>query len=119
MDVFMGWYLFDRHREARPSARVLYLPQNQPRFSPEEDALHKALTQAKHSVFELVKHRATPSCCATFPTARSTTCRHAVKAGSQGRRVRSGACFPKAKATVFANRLLLHPKEAYKFIESR
>src|ERR1700730_7397963 len=54
MDVFMGWYLFDRPLDKHELPPVfLYYRKNQPGFTPEEDVRFMALTLSKHSVFEL------------------------------------------------------------------
>ncbi|HEY8280390.1 MAG TPA: hypothetical protein VIH99_12250 [Bdellovibrionota bacterium] len=121
MDVFMSWYLFDRPLEKHDLPPVyLYYRKNQPNFSPEEDALHKALTQAKHSIFELVKPKGNSLVLRDLSNGQKFEVQDMqFKAGFSKGDVFEARLIPEGKAFVFANGFCFHPKEAYKFIESQ
>jgi len=121
MDVFMGWYLFDRPLEKHDLPPVfLYYRKNQPNFTPEEDALHKALTQAKHSVFELVKHKSDALVLRDLSNGKKYDVNDTqFKAGFSKGDVFEARLLPEGKGYIFANGFCFHPKEAYKFIESQ
>ncbi len=121
MDVFMGWYLFDRPLEKHDLPPIfLFYRKNQSHFSPEEDAVHKALTLAKHSIFELLKQKGS----SLFLRDLSNGQKYEVqdlqfKAGFSKGDVFEARLIPDGKSFVFANGFCFHPKEAFKFIESQ
>ncbi len=121
MDVFMGWYLFDRPLEKHdlPPA-YLYYRKNASTFSPEQEALFKALTLTKHSVFELLKHKDTSLVVRDLSNKEKYDVQDLqFKAGFSKGDIFEARLVPDDKAYVFANGFCFHPKEAFKFIESQ
>jgi hypothetical protein len=121
MDVFMGWYLFDRPLEKHDLPPVfLYYRKNQGEFSPEEEPLFKALTLAKHSVFELLKQKGTSLVVRDLSNREKYEVQDLeFRAGFSKGDVFEARLIPEGKAFVFANGFCFHPKEAFKFIESQ
>lgn len=121
MDVFMGWYLFDRPLEKHdlPPA-FLYYRKNSPTFSPEEEALFKALTETKHSIFELLKQKDSSLVVRDLSNKEKYDVKDLeFKAGFSKGDIFEARLVPEGKAYVFANGFCFHPKEAFKFIESQ
>ena len=121
MDVFMGWYLFDRPLEKHDLPPVyLYYRKNQARFSPEEDSVYKALTLSKHSIFELVKQKGNSLLLRDLSKGQKFEVQDMqFKAGFSKGDVFEARLVPEGKSYVFANGFCFHPKEAFKFIESQ
>jgi hypothetical protein len=121
MDVFMGWYLFDRPLEKHDLPPIfLFYRKNQPRFSADEDIVYKALTQAKHSVFELVKQKSEVLILRDLSNGKKYDVQDSqFNAGFSKGDVFEARLVPDGKTYVFANGFCFHPKEAYKFIESQ
>lgn len=121
MDVFMGWYLFDRPLEKHDLPPVfLYYRKNQSRFTPEEDTVHKALTLSKHSIFELVKQKGNSLLLRDLSNGQKFEVQDLqFKAGFSKGDVFEARLVPEGKGYVFANGFCFHPKEAFKFIESQ
>jgi len=121
MDVFMAWYLFDRPLEKHDLPPVfLYYRKNQSRFAPEEDAVHKALTLSKHSIFELVKQKGNSLMLRDLSNGHKFEVQDIqFKAGFSRGDVFEARLIPEGKVFVFANGFCFHPKEAFKFIESQ
>lgn len=121
MDVFMGWYLFDRPLEKHDLPPVyLFYRKGQPNFSPDEDAIYKALTLAKHSVFELIRQKGTSLLLRDLSNGQKFEVQDLqFKAGFSKGDVFEARLVPEEKNFVFANGFCFHPKEAYKFIESQ
>lgn len=121
MDVFMGWYLFDRPLEKHDLPPVyLYYRKNQARFSPEEDSVYKALTLSKHSIFELVKQKGNSLLLRDLSNGQKFEVQDMqFKAGFSKGDVFEARLVPEGKSYVFANGFCFHPKEAFKFIESQ
>jgi hypothetical protein len=121
MDVFMGWYLFDRPLEKHDLPPVfLYYRKNAPTFTPEQDALYKALTMVKHSVFELIKQKDSSLVVRDLSNGEKFEVKDVeVHAGFSKADVFEARLVPDGKAYVFGNGFCFHPKEAYKFIESQ
>jgi hypothetical protein len=121
MDVFMGWYLFDRPLDKHDLPPVfLYYRKNAPTFTPEQDALFRALTMFKHSVFELVKQKDTSITVRDLSTGEKYDVKDVeFRAGFSKGDVFEARLVPDGKAYVFANGFCFHPKEAFKFIDSQ
>lgn len=121
MDVFMGWYLFDRPLEKHDLPPVfLYYRKTQQTFSPAEETLYKALTLSKHSIFELVKQKGSSLLLRDLSNGvKSEVQDMQFKAGFSKGDVFEARLIPEGKGYVFANGFCFHPKEAYKFIESQ
>jgi hypothetical protein len=121
MDVFMGWYLFDRPLEKHDLPPIfLYYRKNQSRFTTAEDALYKALTLAKHSIFELAKQKGNALHLRDLSTGQTFEVQDVqFKAGFSKGDVFEARLVPEGKGFVFANGFCFHPKEAFKFIESQ
>ena len=121
MDVFMGWYLFDRPLDKHDLPPVvLFQRKNASSYSAEEEANFRALTMNKHSVFELIKQKGTSL------VLRDLSSKDKFEVNDSEFRVgfSKGDLFearlvPDGKTYVFANGFCFHPKEAYKFIESQ
>jgi len=121
MDVFMGWYLFDRPLEKHDLPPVfLYYRKNASTFSPEDEEVFKALTFTKHSVFELSKHKDTSLVVRDLSNKEKYDVQDLeFRAGFSKGDVFEARLIPDGKNYVFANGFCFHPKEAFKFIESQ
>jgi hypothetical protein len=121
MDVFMGWYLFDRPLEKNDLPPVfLYYRKNAANFSAEEEALFKALALTKHSVFELLKQKDNSLVLRDLSNKEKYEVKDLqFRAGFSKGDVFEARLIPEGKAYVFANGFCFHPKEAFKFIESQ
>lgn len=121
MDVFMGWYLFDRPLEKHdlPPAFLFYR-KNASGFSPEDDALFKGLTMVRHSIFELLKQKESALQLRDLSNGEKLEVRDMqFRAGFSKGDVFEARLVPDGKAYVFVNGFCFHPKEAYKFIEAQ
>lgn len=121
MDVFMGWFIFDRPLDKHdlPPA-LLYYRKNAATFSPEQEVLFKALTLTKHSVFELLKQKDTSLVVRDLSNKEKYDVQDLqFRAGFSKGDVFEARLVPEGKAYVFANGFCFHPKEAFKFIESQ
>jgi len=121
MDVFMSWYLFDRPLEKHDLPPVLlYFRKNQPQFSSDDVPLYEALTQARHSVFELLKQKGSSLLLRDLSTGKKFEVQDLqFKAGFSKGDVFEARLIPEGKGFIFANGFCFHPKEAFKFIESQ
>lgn len=121
MDVFMGWYIFDRPLEKHDLPPVyLYYRKNSSSLAGDAEPTFKALTQAKHSVFELVKQRDTSFVLRDLSNGEKYEVQdEQARAGFSKGDIFEARLIPEGKGYVFANGFCFHPKEAYKFIESQ
>lgn len=121
MDVFMGWYLFDRPLDKHDLPPVLlYYRKNLASFSQDEQMAYKALTESKHSVYELLKQKELSISLRDL----SNGLKYEVKelqfrVGFSKGDIFQARLIPFGKAYVFANGFCFHPKEGAKFIESQ
>ncbi|MGZ3695412.1 MAG: hypothetical protein ACXWQO_14945 [Bdellovibrionota bacterium] len=121
MDVFMGWYLFDRPLEKHDLPPVfLYYRKNGPSLPPDMEPAFKALTLSKHSVYELVKQRDTAFVLRDLSNGEKFEVQdEQARAGFSKGDIFEARLVPEGKGYVFANGFCFHPKEGYKFIESQ
>jgi hypothetical protein len=121
MDVFMSWYLFDRPLEKHDLPPVfLYYRKNSALLAPTDEPNFRALTQAKHSVFELVKQRDKAFVLRDLSNGEKyEVIDEQGRAGFSKGDIFEARLIPEGKNFVFANGFCFHPKEAYKFIESQ
>lgn len=121
MDVFMGWFIFDRPLDKHdlPPA-LLYYRKNMGTFSPEEEEAFKALTHSKHSVFELLKQKDKSIVLRDLSSRDKFEVEELqFRAGFSKGDIFEARLIPNKKSYVFANGFCFHPKDAYKFIESQ
>lgn len=119
MDVFMGWYLFDRPLNNFDLPPVqLYFRKNLEKMSPEDKKIFEALTTARHSVYELVKHKDDAL------VLQDLSNREKVEVVDSNYRaifskgdIFEARLIPVGKQFIFTNGFCMHPKEATKFIE--
>jgi len=119
MDVFMGWYLFDRPLEKHDLPPVfMYYRKNSTTLAGEDADLYRHLTESRHSVFELAKQKGT----ALVLRDLSGGGKYEVEdfkfhVGFSKGDIFEARLIPNGKKYVFANGFCFHPKEAAKFIE--
>lgn len=121
MDVFMGWFLFDRPLDQHDLPPVyLYYRKNSEKFAPTDEALFRALTLTKHSVFELLKQKENSLVLRDLSNREKYDVQDLqFKAGFSKGDIFEARLVPEGKAYVFANGFCFHPKEAFKFIEAQ
>ena len=121
MDVFMGWYLFDRPLEQHDLPPVLlYYRKNLGTLASEQEALYKALTEFRHSIFELLKQKDSTYIVRDLSNKEKYEVQDSqFRAGFSKGDVFEARLIPEGGGYVFANGFCFHPKEAYKFIESQ
>lgn len=121
MDVFMGWYVFDRPLDAHdlPPA-FLYYRKNMSKFSPEDQVSYKALTETKHSVFEMLKQKELSLTLRDLSNGQKYEVKELqYRVGFSKGDIFQARLIPFGKSFVFANGFCFHPKEAAKFIEAQ
>ncbi len=118
MDMFMGWYLFDRPLKAHDLPPVtLFYRKNREQLAPEEEPKFRALTEVKHSVFELLKIREGELGLRDLANRQKfDVLDDRLKAGFSKGDIFEARLVPDGKSYVFIDGFCFHPKEAFKFI---
>lgn len=121
MDLFMGWYLFDRplnHHELPPA--LLFYRKHADSVPPEEAALYKSLTEIRHSIYEILKQKGISLTLKDLSTGEKYEVDDLkFRVGFSKGDIFEARLIPDGKKFVFANGFCFHPKEAYKFIETQ
>jgi len=119
MDIFMGWYLFDRpltKHELPPV--VLYHRKGAAGFSQELEVIFRAFTQNKHSIFELLKQKGNSFVLKDLAGGEKYEVNdEEFRVGFSRGDLFEARLVPDGKGYVFANGFCFHPKDASKFIE--
>jgi hypothetical protein len=122
MDIFMGWYLFDRPLRQFDLAPVhLYYRKNLEKFSATEESLYKKLTETRHSIYELLKQKNNLLVLRDLSTGyKVDVIDNNFNMGFSKGDIFEARLIPlEKKSFCFASGFCFHPKEAYKFIESQ
>ena len=121
MDLFMGWYLFDRPLNVEQLSPVqLYFRKNMETFPPGEKEIYKSLTETVHSVYELMKERTDGLLLRDVGSGDKLEVEERkMKLGFSKGDIFEARLIPLGKKYAFANGFCFHPKEAFKFIESQ
>jgi hypothetical protein len=119
MDVFMGWYVFDRPlaQHDLPPA-LLFFRRSQSTLTTEELPLYEAIIKNVHSVFEMLKQKGDLFSLRDLSTGNKFEVfdQH-YKAGFSKGDIFEARLIPDAGRYLFAQGFCFHPKEAMKFIE--
>jgi hypothetical protein len=121
MDVFMGWYLFDRplNKHELPPV-ILYYRKTGMNLAQPEAELFKALTETRHSVYEVVKQKGNFLFLKDVGSGEKYEVEETkFRAGFSKGDLFEARLIPDGKKFLFANGFCFHPKEATKFIESQ
>lgn len=121
MDVFMGWYLFDRplHKHELPPV-ILYYRKNSANLDAEQNALFRALTETRHSVYEVIKQKGTLLYLKDVGSGDKFEVEETkFRAGFSKGDLFEARLIPDGDRFLFANGFCFHPKEAAKFIEAQ
>jgi len=121
MDVFMGWYLFDRPLNNFDLSPVqLFFRKNISGFSEEQKTAYQALIDFRHSIYELVKMKDS-----SF-VLRDLSNKEKLEVADVNYRavfskgdIFEARLIPLQKQFMFTNGFCMHPKEAIKFIETQ
>ncbi len=118
MDMFMGWFLFDRPLNQHDLPPVLlYYRRNRDKFSGDEEVIFRSLTETKHSVFELLKLKEGDMTLRDLGNKdKYDITENEYRVGFSKGDVFEARLVPQGKIWVFANGFCFHPKDAFKFI---
>ena len=121
MDLFMGWYLFDRPlREHQLPPVSLYYRKNLNTIERDFVPVYKALTEFKHSIYELVKVRTDSIVIRDLGNGEKYDVDNAGgRLGFSRGDLFEARIIPVEDNFFFANGFCFHPKGATKFIESQ
>lgn len=121
MDLFMGWYLFDRplNKHELPPV-ILYFRKNQTTLPDAELETFRALTETRHSVFELLKQKSDGLYLRDVGNGKKFEVEETkFRAGFSKGDLFEARLIPNSGKYLFASGFCFHPKEATKFIESQ
>lgn len=121
MDVFMGWYLFDRPLNKFDLSPVqLFFRKNIGNLSEEQRKVFPCLTEARHSIYELIKIKDSSFVLQDLNNKEKLEVIDSNYRGvfSKGD-IFEARLVPVEKQFVFTNGFCMHPKEASKFIQSQ
>lgn len=118
MDMFMGWYLFDRPLRAFDlSPVILFYRKHKQELSPEDEPKFAALTEAKHSIYEILKVREGALMLRDLVNRQKfEVLDDRLKVGFSKGDLFEARLVPDGKNFVFIDGFCFHPKDAFKFI---
>lgn len=121
MDLFLGWYLFDRHLTGYDISPVLlYYRRNTLDLTPEERNRFKNLSDIVHSIFELVKMKGEVITVRDLGTRKKIqVADNRYNAGFSKGDIFEGRIVPTDEGFSFVGGFCFHPKETVKFIEKQ
>ncbi len=121
MDVFMGWYLFDRPLKSHElSPAILFYRKNLATIPQEDLPFYKNLTETKHSIYEVLKQKDDALVLRDVGNKEKVEVDNPrFKVGFSKGDVFEARLIPEGKKYFFTNGFCFHPKEASNFIESQ
>lgn len=121
MDIFMGWYLFDRPLRDYDLAPVQLYYRKHLDALPEEDRLRfKELTETRHSVYELLKLSDKGIVLRDLSNkSKLEVVESPFKVGFSKGDIFEARLIPHGTRYCFASGFCFHPKEAFRFIEEQ
>ncbi|MCO5143757.1 MAG: hypothetical protein M9962_11765 [Oligoflexia bacterium] len=121
MDIFMGWYLFDRPLVKHEISPVnLYFRKARDQMSEEEIEVYNSLVNSRHSVFELLKIKNGCVVVRDLSNKEKLEVLDDTKmCGFSKGDVFQARLIPHQKSFLFAKGFCFHPKDASKFIEGQ
>lgn len=122
MDIFMGWYLFDRPLSEHDLPPVkLYFRRNRDNMNEEQLEKFTALTETIHSIFEVVKQRGDKLVLREYCTRKKMEVEDdRYNYGFSKGDVFEARIIPSGKKTYcFASGFCFHPQDSVKFIDSQ
>lgn len=121
MDVFMGWYLFDRplSKHELPPV-ILYFRKHSAELSSNDALAFKSLTETRHSIYEVLKQKGSILYLRDIGSGDKFEVEETkFKAGFSRGDLFEARLIPDGDKFLFANGFCFHPKEAEKFIEAQ
>lgn len=121
MDIFMGWFLFDRPLQNYDLAPVqLYYRRNQTSLTEAELSAFHALTETQHSIFELLKISDKGLVLRDLSNKNKLeVIESPYKVGFSRGDIFESRLIPHKGKYCFASGFCFHPKDAVKFIEEQ
>lgn len=121
MDIFMGWYLFDRPLQEHDLSPVkLYYRRNRDTLEPKALEKFYALTETVHSIFEMLKQKGDTLILREYCTRKKFEINdERYNLGFSKGDVFEARLIPNGKQFCFAAGFCFHPRESIRFIDSQ